>query len=1088
MSTRTLLRAAALAALAWVLSIPVFAQSGTSTITGVVRDATDAPLPGALVKVLNEDTGVEVETVSNGDGLYRVPALVPGHYRVEVNLEGFDRAVRRPITLEVSQTLAVDAVLSIGKQSETVNVSSETPLVIESQSSNITQTVTRQMLEALPLPNRAASSLAALAPGVVMVDTGSGTAENYPVFSVAGGRTRNQNFILDGGNASNAVGLTRPQQLTSLPVDAMQEFKVITNNYSAEFGHSTGGVVVMSTRSGTSDFRATVFESLRNDALDARNFFASTKPPIRLNQFGGTAGGPLRPGRTFFFGSWERTRQLTSDAVISTVPTLQNRQGDFSDLRDSAGRPVTIFDPATRQPFADNVIPADRFDPVARAALQYFPLPNRHGTASNANNFVGNSRSTLDRDIVLARVDHHLRRNDMLTVRYYINNSGTDVTGSYGDPVADPLADRTDVRVQSLLAAHTHIFSPSLSNEVRVTYLRRKFVDQRPGLGTDLAGAIGLRGVTDQAFPSFTIPGYAALSSAAVSRFQTPILDRQVLESLSWFTGRHALKFGAEFRAGANDEVRDRGSSGNLSFSPLITSNLGAANTGNALASFLLGEVNAGSVQISDLIQTRASYFAVYAQDDWRLSDRFTLNYGLRWEAELPRREINNRMNSFDPLAINPVSGTPGVVTFAGLAGTPVRAFATDWNNVGPRIGFAYQLSHSGRTVLRGGSGIFYGPTVSNTIGDTAALGFSTAASFVVSQATTQSAFRLRDGFPAYARQPLTPGFGAVAPGTRPNTAVSYFDPHQVAPTSYQANLNIQHELRSGLVVEAGYIANVSRHLTANDFSLNQVPSASVGPGDTQARRPFPQFSNVTLINPSIGRSSYHAAFVRGQKRFAGGFSLLTHYTFSRYMDDAESANEYGNAGSYMDAYRRSLDWARSASDVPHHFVLTVVYEVPAVSRHRYANALLGGWKIGLLQTMQSGPPFTVLTTANTTNAFPAGPLRPDLAGSPALPSSDRSLARWFNTAAFANPAPFTFGNSPRSVLRGPGLVTTDLNLEKRISLPGARSLDLRVETYNLLNRTNFNIPGFTLGAPDFGAISSARPARTLQLGVRVSL
>ena len=327
MTSRTLRRASALAALAWIFAVPALAQSGTSTISGVVRDSTDAPLPGATIKVVNEDTGVAIETVSNAEGLYRVPALVPGHYRVEITLEGFDLAVRRPITLEVSQTLAVDAVLSVGKQSETVNVSSETPLVIESQSSNITQTVTRQMLAALPLPNRAASSLAALAPGVVMVDTGSGTAENYPVFSVAGGRARNQNFILDGGNASNAVGLTRPQQLTSLPVDAMQEFKVITNNYSAEFGHSTGGVVTMSTRSGTSDFRGTLFESLRNDALDARNFFAATKPPIRLNQFGGTLGGPIRTGKTFFFGSWERTRQLTSDTVVSTVPTRAESPG-----------------------------------------------------------------------------------------------------------------------------------------------------------------------------------------------------------------------------------------------------------------------------------------------------------------------------------------------------------------------------------------------------------------------------------------------------------------------------------------------------------------------------------------------------------------------------------------------------------------------------------------------------------------------------------------------------------------------------------------------------------------------------------------
>jgi hypothetical protein len=1077
---------AALAVAAASLPALAAAQSGSSTITGIVKDSTGGAIPGAQVTVVNEETNVGVDSVTNQEGVYRVGALVPGKYRVEVVLSGFDPVSRRALALQVGQTLAIDVTLDVGKQTESVNVTAAAPLV-ESQSSNLAQVVTREMLAALPLPNRAASSLVTLAPGVVMIDSGTGTAENYPVFSVAGGRARNQNFILDGGNASNAVGLTRPQQLTTLPVDAMQEFKVISNNYSAEFGHSTGGVVTMSTRSGTSAFRGSAFESLQNDAFNAKNFFATTKPPIRLNQFGGTFGGPLREGRTFFFSSWERTRQLTSDAVISTVPTLANRLGDFSDLRSSSGQPILIYDRATGQPFANNVIPGERLDPVALAALAYYPLPNRQGTSTNANNYVGNSDSMLDRDIILGRVDHKPGMNDLVTVRYYINNSGTNVTGSYGNPVADPLVDNTDVRVQSLLGAHTHIFSPSLNNELRVTYLRRKFIDQRPGLGENFAGTIGLRGVTDQAFPAFTIPGYASLSSATVARFQTPIVDTQLLDSVAWSRGTHAYKFGGEYRKGGNDEIRDRGSSGSLTFTPLITSNLGAANTGNALAAFMLGEVNAGSVQISDLIRTRAAYLAFYAQDDWRWTNKLTLNYGLRWEAEFPRREVDNKMNSFDPLAINPVSGTPGVVTFAGVNGTPERAFATDLNNFGPRVGFAYQLSDSGRTVLRGGSGIFYGPTVSNTIGDTAALGFSTAASFVVSQATTQSAFLLRDGFPAYSRPELTSGLGAVPVGQRPNTAVSFFDPNHTAPVSYQSNLSFQHEFRSGLLIETGFISNVSHHLTGNDFSLNQVAPELMGPGDTQRLRPFPQFSNVTLINPSIGSSSYYGGFVRVQKRFADRFSLLAHYTRSRYMDDVESANEYGSSGSYMDAYNRQLDWARSASDVPHHLVVTVLYETPPVGGHRVLNAALANWRVGVLETLQSGPPFTVFTTANLTNAFPAGALRPNLVGDPELPAEEQTLNRWFNTAAFANPAAFTFGNSPRSVLRGPGIATTDLTLEKSIPLTGAVRFDLRVEAYNLLNRANFNIPGATLGAADFGVISSARPARTIQLGARLS-
>jgi hypothetical protein len=1090
-------------ALAFITMMPpaLFAQSGSGAVSGIVSDRSGAVVPGAQVKVVNLDTGVAFDTFSNQEGVYRVGSLVPGRYRIEIALSGFEPGARQ-IAIEVGQTIAVDVVLDVAGQTEAVTVVAGPPL-IETQSSNIGQVVSREMLAALPLPNRAASSLVSLAPGVVMIDPGVGTAENYPVFTVAGGRARNQNFILDGGNASNAVGLTRPQQLTTLPVDAMQEFKVITNNYSAEYGHSTGGVVTMSTRSGTSQFRGTAFHSLQNDALNARSFFATTKPDIRLNQFGGTLGGPAKRGQSFFFASWERTRQLTSEPIISTVPTRLNRTGDFSDLTSSAGRPVLIYDPLTREPFPGNVIPRERLDPVALSALDYFPEPNRQGTSTNANNYGGISASSLDRDILLGRVDHRLGLDDMLTLRYYLNNSGTNVTGSYPDLDADPLADVTAVRIQSLTGAFTHVFNTNVVNELRVTYLRRKFIDQHPGLGTNLAGAIGLTGVSDQAFPVFNIPGYgatvttsgsasgqvasAALGSANVSRFQTPILDTQVLNSLSWSRGKHAYKFGVEFRAGANDEIRDRGSSGILTFSPLITSNLGAADTGNALAAFLLGEVNASSVQISDLIQTRAAYWAVYAQDDWRLTSRLTLNYGLRWEAELPRREINNRMNSFDPAAINPVSGTPGVVTFAGRDGTPERAFRTDVNNIGPRIGFAYQLNASGRTVLRGGTGVFYGPTVSNSIGDVASLGFSTSANFVVAQATTQSAFLLRDGFPVYTRPDLTPGFGAVPVGQRPNTAVSYFDPNQVAPTSYQANLDIQHELAPGLMIEGGFISNQSRHLTANDFSINQVAPELVGPGNTQTLRPFPQFSNVTLINPSIGRSSYYGVFARVQKRFADGFSLLAHYTRSRYFDDAESSNEYGSSGSYMDAYHRELDWAPSASDVPHHLVVTALYEIHPFTRNRYLDAILGNWRIGVLQTAMSGPPFTVVTSANTTNAFPAGSLRPDLVGDPELPANQRTMTQWFNTSAFVNPAPFTFGNAPRSVLRGPSRITTDLTLEKSIGLPKGTRFDVRVEIYNLLNRANFNIPGATLGAANFGVISSAQPARIMQIGTRFS-
>jgi hypothetical protein len=927
------------------------------------------------------------------------------------------------------------------------------------------------MLSGLPLPNRAASSLAALAPGVVMIDSGAGTAENYPIFSVAGGRARNQSFTLDGGNVSNAVGLTRPQQLTSLPVDAMQEFKVIANNYSAEYGHSTGGIVAMSTRSGTNQFHGSLFEALQNDVLNARNFFASNRAPVRLNQYGGAFGGPIRKDKTHFFVSWEETRQLTTFDTAATVPTLANRAGEFAG---------TITDPLSHLPFPGNAIPASRFDPVAAAALHYFPLPNRIGSATD---FGGSSRNQLDRDIVVGRLDHQFGPSDLTTARYYINDANTNNSGAYGIPAADPLADITDVRIQSILGSYTHVFTSAVTNDFRYTYLRRKFLDTRPGFDAGLAAQIGLNGVSNAAFPAFTIPGYgvpagivlgnatipatgAALGNpTAVARFQTPIEDQQYLESLSRSHGKHALKFGAEFRRGSNDEIRDRGSAGVFNSSPLLT--------GNALATFLLGYVNSASVQVSDKIPSRASYGTLYVQDDWRVSARLTLNLGLRYEVEFPRYVVGNRMNSFDPVAINPVSGTPGVVTWAGRNGTPERAFRTDWNNIGPRVGFAWRASGNRETVIRGGAGVFYGPTVSNSIGDVASLGFSTSASYTVSQAATQWALQLRDGFPAIARQPLEPGFGAVPAGQKPNTAVAFFNPAQVAPVSYQFNLGVQREIARDLVAEAGYIGNVSHHLTANDLSLNQVPPQLMTSGNSQLVRPFPQFSNVTWINPSIGNSTYHAAFLRAEKRLSHAVSFLAHYTFSKFLDDVEAANEFGSTGSYMDAYNRRLDKGRSGSDVPHRLVLEALWD-------------FHGWKVGVLETAESGPVFTVITAADTTNSFAAGPLRPNLLRDPRL--DVQTGAHWFDTTAFAAPPPLTFGNSPRSGLRAAPVVTTDATIERSLHLSERYRIDLRVEFYNLLNHAIFNAPGFTLGAPDFGVVSSARSPRTAQLSVRVGL
>ena len=359
---------------------------------------------------------------------------------------------------------------------------------------------------------------------------------------------------------------------------------------------------------------------------------------------------------------------------------------------------------------------------------------------------------------------------------------------------------------------------------------------------------------------------------------------------------------GFEHRRASNNEIRDRGSSGIFQFVPQYTSLPGRAGTGDGFASFLLGEANTANIQISDLIATRAYYLASYIQDDWRLTNRLTVNLGMRWETELPRRSVDDSQNSFDLARINPVSGTPGVVTFSGRNGTPRNAYRTDWNNFGPRVGFAYRLPFQRETVIRSGVGIFFGSTVSNTIGDTASTGFSTSASLVVPQAEFLSAMTLRNGFPAVERPPLDDAFGAVPVGQRPVLSVGFFKHDQVAPTSYQYNFNIQREVAAETVLEVGYMANISHHLAANDLTLNQVAPDLMGPGDAQARRPFPQFSNVYWINPTIGDSSYHSGYIRLERRFNRGFSILGHYTFSKFIDDVASADEYGDPGSFMDA------------------------------------------------------------------------------------------------------------------------------------------------------------------------------------------
>lgn len=1069
-----------------VISAVVLGQATPSTITGLVRDTSGAIIPGAKVQVVGEDSGVAFAAIANSAGLYRSPSLIPGNYRLEAEASGFQKLVRGQLTVQIGQTLQVDITLTVGNVQETVNVTGASP-VLETQSSSVTQLVEKEMVQGMPMPNRTSTALLALIPGAAVQNVNG----DIPVFSVSGGRTRNQQFTLDGGNHTNTVGLAVNQSQVPLPMDAMQEFRVVANSYSAEYGQSQSGVITLATRSGSNAFHGGVFEYIRNEAFDARNFFSALRPKFRQHQYGGLLGGPVRKDRTHFFFTYERTQQVTGATPIQTVPTASQRAGDFSQTLDARGVRIPIYDPATtagntRQPFAGNVIPQARLDPVSVKLATAWPAPNQPGTITGANNFSRNSRPFTNRNIYVSRFDHQFRPADQLMVRYFFAQSNAGNPGIWEDTRGDGSATTTDQNTHNILGTWNHTLRPTLMNEFKFGMVRRDFFSQRYGKDSDFAGQAGLKGVSKAGFPIIGVTGFTGLSGAPF-RYSSPLLDFQVQNAISWFRGKHALKAGIEGRFGIFNDDTDTSSSGNFSFTPLLTAMPNVANTGNAFATFLLGEANGASILRPDPIRSRSEYWGIYIQDDWRITTTLTLNLGVRWEGTTPRREDNNRFNAFDTRAINPVSNTPGVVTFAGLNNTPRTAWDFDGNNIGPRMGLAWRPRE--RTVLRAGGGVIYGSAVNSIVGTAAALGFSTNFALNATQPGFNSAMRLRDGFPALSRptvDQLGAGFGAVAPGRAPNTAVTFFERSRPTPVSYQYNLSIQQELPRSLLLEAGYIGNLSHHLTAPDMSINQVPSARLGPGDAQSRRPFPQFSNVSVINPPLGNSAYHAGFLKVERRFHSGLSLLAHYTYSKFLDDVESFSEIGDTGSYMDYYNRGLDRGLSGSDVRHRAVMSLVYALPRWKRSVLADRIAGGWKTGLISTYQAGSPFSVYNSVNLTNAFTPGAIRADLVGDPKLPADQRRLSRWFNTDAFRAPAAFRFGTAGRSILTGPGIVNVDTSLIKTFPIREQLRFEVRAEFFNLFNHANFNQPAHSLGVPSFGVINSAKPGRSGQFALRL--
>ncbi|MCW5964090.1 MAG: TonB-dependent receptor [Bryobacterales bacterium] len=736
--------------MALTLGTPAYAQTASGSITGIVVDPTEARVAGAQLTLINAATGVTQSVTANTGGEYTFLYLASGAYRLEVSAQGFQSQVRPQIVVELGRTARVDITLTVGEVSTTVTVDSTAPM-LDTESATVGQLIENRTITDMPLNGRRVGELLGLMGNAVFVQ---GDVIR-PRVSIAGGRADQQQWMLDGVNASN-IGLEAPQALFNPPVEAVQEIKILQNGYSAEYGNSSSGVVLTTTRSGTNELKGSLYEYFRNEKLDARNFFAAERPPLRWNVFGGSVGGPVfipkmydGRNRTFFFLSTEFQRQRIGAVRNLTVPTMMQREGDFSQSLLNNGNLQQVFDPFTnpRIQFANNVIPRARMDDIGVRLAGFYPVPNRApSNLQGANNFVANATNALNITTTTGKVDHTFSERDRISHRFVIHDFPTYATTVWPVPAADPNGNVSDRRAYSFLTEHIHQFTPRLINDMRMNFQPRRFHTMSIGLGEGWPTQLGLRGVSDRAFPRVNPAGYTSMGNTNHERLQRPIWDHHFVNVVSWFKGSHSLKFGGEVRYGRNVDNWFPAASGAFTFGLQSTARPGVTGSGNGLASMLMGYPTGASIRETDELDRTSFYYALFVQEDWKVTRNLTVNLGVRWETHTPRIDANDRQSGFDRATINPVSGTPGVLTFAALDGMGRNIYAGDYNNFTPRIGIAWKPFGSEKTVIRSSFGVFFGPPLPGS--NSASASFRTAGNFTTPDNGITAPFLLRDGMP----------------------------------------------------------------------------------------------------------------------------------------------------------------------------------------------------------------------------------------------------------------------------------------------------------------------------------------------------
>ena len=1089
--------------LALLTCISLSAQQITGTIRGTVTDQTGAVVEGAAVIAQQAETGLSRTATADRNGNYVLLELPVGHYRLQVAASGFQNYARDGILLNVNETASIVARLPVGSATEQVQVRADADL-IEPTVTSMGKAVLKQELENLPLNGRNFSQLGLLQPGVVPLTPGlaeaGGSLRNGQAYAVNGQRPESNNFLIDGANNFNGVDggfVLKP------PVDAINEFRIITHNATAEFGNSLGSTTNIVTRSGSNEIHGALWEFLRDDALDARNYFAQQTEPLKQNQFGATIGGPLKKDKTFLFGFYEGFRNRQGETALTTVPSVKQRTGDFSELcpegftNGFCNNPQhQLFNVFANAPYPNNKLPS--INSISQGLLSFFPIPN-----AGTNLFSTTQTLQNDTDQFGLKLDHYLTGRDTLNFRYMFNQfSQLDPLSPNGASVPGfPIGE--DQRAQNFVAEETHTFSPTLVAVGRFSFLRNKFLfgehtnHQPPGsLGFQYQPSLDVA----TGPPFIQVNGYSTIGDPITGPRNTYENVFDYSGSLSWVHGKHEFKFGGGYQRQQINVLQGIATNGFFVFVPFPVT--------DAFASFLFGQPVVFLQGVGDFARgIRGNNSNLYAQDTYKLSSRLTVNAGLRYELPMPYTEIHNRQSLFIPGRKSQVMpNAPVGLVYPGDPGVPAGLIPTDKKAFAPRLGVAWDPKGDGKWLLRSAYGIFYEPYYTGQGGP-----LQTPISAPPYLGTPQVSL------PNFAN-PFNGHPPAAGTFSTPLTNLT-LSPTLTLPYTQDWDLNLQHSFASDWLFEIGYVGTKATHLPrfieANPAVfvpgfVNGQPISNSSNADqrrlysgcTLASSPSSCIYSSTGEIAGFANSSYNAMEMSLKKRLSHGLSFLASYTWSKAIDDASSFNMTGSAAKPVagendlaqNPFNVGAERGLSLFDARNRFVLSYDWALPFWTHPQgWYQQVLGGWRLDGIATLMSGTPFTVFDSNDVAAQGSAPEItgfssqRPNLIGNPN--SGQHQVNAWFNANAFqrldsvANAG--QFGTAGRNIVIGPGYANWDFAALKDIRVAESKQLQFRAELFNFLNHTNFRLPDSDISSPTFNHILAAQPPRLVQFALK---